>query len=241
MNFKRKGYPGNKNISSLYPNILNEFPPHKVYWELFAGSGQILKKKKPAALQIAIEINNCEISVINNYPSGTVLICDSVFNWLPDIQELGKDHLFYFDPPYLHSTRQGSKNLYLNELSDNEHMSLIEGLKKMKSNVVVSHYPCELYDQLLNFGWRKKEVNVCYHGKVKTEAIYLNFPVPDQLNETTYTGQNKMHRQRIKRKADSWITRFLQLPDQEKQVILTTLATNGFIYQNKLPVPEKDL
>lgn len=49
-------YPGGKNAS--FHKIINLIPPHDAYIELFLGSGAIMRMKRPAALNIGVEINS---------------------------------------------------------------------------------------------------------------------------------------------------------------------------------------
>lgn len=224
MTTKALTYRGNKNLVTLFPNIINEFPPHKVYWELFAGSAQILKRKKPAQLSCIVEINNN----VGPYPSGTVVIYDDAISLLDDLVNLGKDHLIYLDPPYRESECYGGKAIYDYSLTDEQHDQLLKKLLLCRSNVVISHYDSSFYDERL-IGWRKKVVNVSYHGHVKKEAIYMNFAPAEKLHESTFTGKNKTDRQRIKRKAERWVKRFLDLPGTERQLILTMLDQNKML------------
>jgi len=50
-------YPGGKNGAGTYQKIINRIPPHRVYIEAFFGSGAIMRAKRPADLNIGIELN----------------------------------------------------------------------------------------------------------------------------------------------------------------------------------------
>lgn len=58
--------------------------------------------------------------------------------------------LFYLDPPYVHSTRKEPRG-YTYEMKDNDHLELIEAVKKLKGKVVLSGYANPLYESL---GWK---------------------------------------------------------------------------------------
>ncbi len=131
-----KRYRGNKSPSSLYPKIINEFPAHNVYWELFAGSAQILRKKKPAKLNIV-----CEKDLLTGYPSGTVVLHGCAMALLDELQYLGSDHLVYLDPPYIIKERKNKRRLYKYELTDQDHTELIAKLLLCRCYVAISHYP----------------------------------------------------------------------------------------------------
>lgn len=50
-------YPGGKAGAGTYQRIINQIPPHDTYIEPFLGDGAILRHKRPAAQNIAIEID----------------------------------------------------------------------------------------------------------------------------------------------------------------------------------------
>ena len=50
-------YPGSKNGSGVYQAIINRMPPHQVYLEPFLGGGAILRLKRPAALNIGVDLD----------------------------------------------------------------------------------------------------------------------------------------------------------------------------------------
>jgi DNA adenine methylase len=49
-------YPGGKNGAGVYQKIINLMPPHEVYIEPFLGGGAIMRLKRPAALNIGIDL-----------------------------------------------------------------------------------------------------------------------------------------------------------------------------------------
>jgi len=84
----------------------------------------------------------------------------------------GENTLFYVDPPYVHSTRDETK-AYEFEMTDEEHVKLAEKLNKVKGKVVLSGYPCPLYEKLYK-GWDKVEKEVgCERPKKRVEALWF--------------------------------------------------------------------
>jgi len=71
--------------------------------------------------------NKCAFELIDDYDSKTTC--------------------FYLDPPYLPSTRK-TKNIYKHELKEEDHERLIERLRKLKANCLLSGYDSELYNSL---------------------------------------------------------------------------------------------
>lgn len=50
-------YPGGKNGAGVYQNIINRMPPHEVYIEPFLGGGAVMRLKKPALLNIGLDLD----------------------------------------------------------------------------------------------------------------------------------------------------------------------------------------
>jgi DNA adenine methylase len=72
-------------------------------------------------------------------------------------QHDSEDTLFFIDPPYLLDTRQmqrGQHGYYRHEMSNAQHVDLLQALQKVKGMVVLSGYPSALYDQHLD-GWTR--------------------------------------------------------------------------------------
>lgn len=84
--------------------------------------------------------------------------------------------LIYADPPYLLETRGGK--LYSHEMTEQNHLELLEALKQHKGSVIISGYPSEMYDRELK-GWRvihRKSYN--QNADQRTEVLWCNFDVP---------------------------------------------------------------
>jgi len=88
------------------------------------------------------------------------------------------DTLFFVDPPYLLSTRKvGDSACYRHEMSEQDHIALIEQLKMIKGMVVLSGYQSDLYSDLLS-GWTQHEKRTAASAgrgsAVRTEVVWLN-------------------------------------------------------------------
>jgi len=94
-----------------------------------------------------------------------------------------EDVLLYVDPPYLGSSRAGSR--YRHELkTDDEHRELAEALHRAAAAVVLSGYPSHLYDQELYAGWSRVEISSMTGNGVekgRTEVLWANRPISDEL------------------------------------------------------------
>lgn len=86
------------------------------------------------------------------------------------------DALHYVDPPYVHDTRNMKRGnaAYACEMSDNDHRSMSEVLRRLKGMVVLSGYNCELYEEL--FGdWHLIQREAFADGaKKRVECLWLN-------------------------------------------------------------------
>lgn len=81
--------------------------------------------------------------------------------------------LIYLDPPYLHSTR-GREARYKNEFTDSDHERLAEMAHTADSMIVLSHYPCALYDRLYGDWWSTTKDTYADEAMPRTEKLWLN-------------------------------------------------------------------
>jgi site-specific DNA-adenine methylase len=209
------GYFGSKATSGLCQSIIAMMPPHDIYIESHLGGGAIMKRKPPALHNIGIDLDP---QVINDfectYPVELVNGC--ALKFLADYDYHGSE-LIYSDPPYLLHTRTSSRR-YRFEYQEQDHVELLELLKTLPCQVMLSGYPSSLYDGLLK-EWQTIELQVMNQGGVRTEKIWFNFTV-DRLHWASYAGRNFTHRQQIKRKAANWARRYEALPRAERLAVL---------------------
>ena len=89
------------------------------------------------------------------------------------------DTLLYLDPPYLQGLRK--KNIYKCEMSEADHIILLDTIKQSKSMILISGYDNELYNNALN-GWHTAEIETTAQmGKHRTEKLWMNYSPPSQL------------------------------------------------------------
>lgn len=90
----------------------------------------------------------------------------------------GEATLHYVDPPYVHSTRDrdGQRQRdYRHEMKDDDHRRLAAALRGGKGMVVLSGYPCDLYDRELFPDWRRVErPHMADGARPRTEVLWLN-------------------------------------------------------------------
>ena len=211
-------YFGSKATSGLCQPIIALMPPHDTYIETHLGGGAIMKRKPAALHNIGIERNSKVLADFAcDYPVEKVNGCAHRF--LLDYDYRGRE-LIYSDPPYLHYTRS-SERRYRFDYKEPDHIELLELLKSLPCNVILSGYPSALYDDLLS-GWRSLELQVMNQAGVRTEKLWFNF-APDRVYWSSYAGKNFTDRQRIKRKAANWGKRYQALPRGERLAVLASV------------------
>lgn len=86
--------------------------------------------------------------------------------------------LHYVDPPYPHGTRSSMGHhdrMYRHEMTDDEHRTLAAVLRGLDGMVVLSGYPCDLYDRDLFPDWSRVERTAFADGaRERTEVCWLN-------------------------------------------------------------------
>lgn len=90
------------------------------------------------------------------------------------IKTYNRPYVFiYADPPYPIRTR--SKRIYAHEMTDEDHVMLLEVLKEHKGRVMISSYKNDIYDEVLS-GWHVESTqSKTEKGGTATEVIYMNY------------------------------------------------------------------
>jgi site-specific DNA-adenine methylase len=212
------GYFGSKATSGLCQAIIAMMPPHDTYIESHLGGGAIMKRKPPALRNIGIDLDPQAIASFKcSYPVELINGCARGF--LADYDYQGLE-LIYSDPPYLMRSRSSGRR-YRFDYDEQDHVELLELLKRLPCRVIVSGYPSALYDELL-VGWRSVELQVMNQGGVRTEKLWFNFTL-DRVYWASYAGKNFTDRQRVKRKAANWGKRYQALPRAERLAVLAAM------------------
>ena len=229
-------YPGGKSGSGVYQRIINLMPPHRVYIEPFLGGGALLRLKKPAALNIGVEIDSAVIAGFAGHiaasgdsgrprqegrtATSTTIVSGDGITFLESYKFQG-DELVYCDPPYLLATRSSGK-LYRYELTEVDHQRLLRCIRKIKAMVIVSGYWSQMYASTLK-GWNSLHFEAMTRGRLATEWLWFNFPEPNVLHDYRYLGADFRERERIKRKKNRWTARLARMPLLERQALLSAI------------------
>ena len=232
MTVDMQNYLGAKSGSGVFQAIINLIPPHDTYIELFLGTGAVLSKKEKSPREIGIDLNDVCINEFRKYHPDVELYNTNAFDFINNFQfnEAGRT-VVYCDPPYVLDTRTSNKR-YKHEFTDDDHIKLIQALKQLPSTckVLLSGYRSELYSDLIP-DWWSVDFQTMTRGGVRTETVWTNF-CPGQVHYHTFAGKDFTDRQRIKRKAERWASKFLNLPAAEKQAILASLLVAYDINEN---------
>ncbi|SHF56073.1 DNA adenine methylase [Desulforamulus putei DSM 12395] len=85
--------------------------------------------------------------------------------------------LIYADPPYVWGTRtfrQHGRATYKHEMTDADHLELLEALDQHPGPVLLSGYACPLYDERLQH-WAKRTVKAYAEcGRAREEVLWIN-------------------------------------------------------------------
>lgn len=211
-------YFGSKATSGLCQAIIALMPPHDTYIETHLGGGAIMKRKPPALHNIGIDIDPRALA---RFECGYAVeqVNDCAHRFLAAYPFQGRE-LIYSDPPYLTHTRTSARR-YRFDYEQRDHLALLELLKRLPCNVILSGYPSALYDERLG-DWHQLELQVMNQAGVRTEKLWFNF-TPERLFWASYAGKNFTERQRIKRKAERWAKRYQAMPAGERLAVLAAM------------------
>ena len=225
-------WPGGKNGAGVYQRIINHMPPHETYIEPFLGSGAILRNKRPAARNIAIDRSQGAIDLcISRHPQPN----DVTFyteNTLEVLSDLGSyfhqkhfvddpQTLIYLDPPYLPETRKGG-DLYDFEMTAGDHHKLLELVYSRPCMAMISGYRSTMYDEFLAT-WHRIDYRTMTRRGMVDEALWMNFKPPKELHDYTFLGSDYRERERIKRKKQRWQNRISAMDRLERLAIMEVL------------------
>jgi hypothetical protein len=252
-------YPGAKSGTGVYQTIINQMPPHQVYIEPFLGTGAVMRLKRPARLNVGLDLDQVVVERAaaiaaggEVLPSGSELVAagdgrpryyfertDAVpfllaLRWLT-CQLPGC--LVYCDPPYLMETRRTKRRLYRYELDQPGHIALLDELVRLPCMVIVSGYESELYCRRLA-SWRVVRYRAMTRGgQLAEEWLWCNFPEPEELHDYRYLGRDFRERERIHRRRARWVAMLSAMPVLERAAVVSDLqarASEGKTRQDSL-------
>jgi DNA adenine methylase len=219
-------YPGGKGGAGVFQTIINQFPPHRVYIEAFAGGANIFERKAPAASSILVELDPAQAETLRastigradvEVRQGDALELLSSYPWVGD-------ELVYLDPPYLHSTRKDVA-LYRQEMTIAQHERLLAIIANFPAKVALSGYRSAMYDEWAHRHlWRRIDFQAMTRRGPATESLWMNYPAPARLADSSYAGSDFRERERIKRKAARFVAKWDKLPELERGAIVQAMG-----------------
>ena len=215
-------YFGGKSQDGVYQTIINQIPTHDRYIELFLGGGAIMLKKRQASIgSIGVELETkAFMSFPWNCPAKPMIYQQCVFDFLSTKGKklITGSTFIYADPPYPHFTR--GKTRYKYELTNDQHIDLLNRLNSLDCCIAISTYPNEIYSEMLK-NWRLLEYNSTDRsGKVRIENLFMNYDQPEILHDDSYIGKTANQRQDIKRRITRTHKRLLSWKSEERVKLL---------------------
>lgn len=220
----KRGYNGGKNGSGVPQKIISLMPGHRKYIELFTGSGAILRMKKPAQSQIAVELNRDVLNALDcAHVPNLEHVHGDAFTFLHErVSEFTPNTLVYADPPYPRDCRADKvKRLYQFEMFENDsHCELLTLLKALPCMVMISSYENELYREMLA-EWNLFTFYATDRaGRRRLEHVWYNFPTPTRLHDSRFWGKNDRARWALKKNVRSFIGKLKKMPLQKQWAII---------------------
>jgi len=198
--------------------LLGLQPPHDLYVESHLGGGALMRRKAPALRSVGIDLDRRALDGFAcAYPVELIHGCAHAF--LAGFPFRGTE-LVYSDPPYLRATRR-SRRRYRHDYSEADHAALLELLRGLPCQVMVSGHPSALYDGALR-DWRRVAWQVTTQARVRTEVVWFNFE-PGRTHGVGHAGRNATDRQRIRRKAARWAEGYRRMPPAERQAVISAI------------------
>lgn len=181
-------YPGGKSGAGVYQKIINLMPPHDVYIEPFLGGAAIMRLKRPARLNIGLDLDaqamdSARCSLVKHDECRYDFIQADGVRYMQTYPFTGNE-LVYCDPPYMHETRT-RRDLYAFEMSDEQHRALLDTLLSLPCKVMLSGYWTALYAEYLK-GWNHIQFEAMTRGgHTAKEWLWFNFPSPQERYSVT--------------------------------------------------------
>lgn len=206
-------------MNGVYQKLINKIPPHEVYIEPYLGSGAIMRHKRPAKKNIALDLDGSNL--INSFGFPIQFLESDAIQFLEDYSFDGSEFV-YLDPPYLKETRK-SRNKYIYECDEKHHEKLIEVIKKMPCSVMISGYMSDLYRSELGSWATMAYITRDRSGDEVQENVWMNYPDPISLHDYRFVGSDFRERERIKRKHERLKNKIISLPGYEREHLLKEL------------------
>ena len=214
-------YPGGKNGGGLYQQIICQMPPHRVYVEPFAGSAAVLRMKRPAYSNLAIDLDPGAVgNLVGAVPAGTELRVGDGIEFLEEWYA-SQEAVVYCDPPYLATL---TPQRYRFKMGPAEHERLLGALRRLRCAVLISGYRSPLYERLLG-DWRRVEFPAWTRGGPAIEVLWCNFAEPKELHDYRFLGTDHRKRLDIRRQQERWRSRLMRMDRLQRLALMEVLCS----------------
>jgi len=211
-------------------------PEHEVYIESHLGGGAVMRNKRPAKRNIGVEVDPTTLQRWDAIEMpGLELVNQDALDYLKQFPFSGTE-LVYADPPYLPETRRRER-VYRCEYSTDDHVALLEVLRKLPCPVMISGYDSELYNDMLP-GWRQVTFDAKTHIEVRQERVWMNYAEPAVLHDARYLGANFRERQQIQRRQATIRRRVEAMHPAERSELIRWMGeTFGYVGEGLCNAP----
>ena len=247
-------YPGGKNGSGVYQRIINLMPPHRAYIEPFLGGGAIYRMKRPAELNIGLDLDPAVIDAFagaiaesdassSQHRNGRAATAPIVGfdvsgrnrQIQPSNQVIRADAIaFLKNYDFRGDELVYCDPPYLQETCSSRVRYKFKMYDRQHRQLlrVIRKIPCPVivsgyWSELYARelkDWNSTQFEAMTRGGMATEWLWFNYPQPTALHDYRYVGENYRDRQRIKRKKASWTGKLRKMPFMERQALLSVMA-----------------
>lgn len=212
-------YPGGKGGS--FRRLVNLMPRHSVYIETHLGGGAVIRRKRPVARNIGIELDD---RVAARWKALDLpwleLVHGDAHQFLEAFPFAGSE-LVFCDPPYLPETRRADR-VYRYDYSRNDHIRLLDLLRGLPCQVMVCGYKSALYDDALS-RWHVSDIHGASRVGGRVDRVWTNYSLPDIPFDLQFAGHTYRERERIQRKHARLTQKIDGLDELERALLLDWL------------------
>jgi hypothetical protein len=179
--------------------------------------------KRAAVSTIGIDSDPAVIALWQKrpLPPGGRLICGDATQIIRDL-DLEPEDLVYSDPPYPKSSRRGGRP-YRYDMTDEQHVELLDALRSLDCRVMISSYENPLYLRELS-DWHSRSFETQTHNGNAQEFVWMNFRPGSELHDYRYVGHDYRERERFRRRRENLVRRLEKADDLELNAVLADLA-----------------
>lgn len=219
-----ESYKGSKGGEGVYQRIINLVPPHRIWWEIFAGSAIVTKMIRAAEQSFVTEAEPLQAGRLKKELKDRAVVYNCAGSQkIDEICSGGVDTFIFADPPYLKETRTYQRDIYKVEWSRDDHWKWIQWCKSRGERIMITHPICDMYMIELK-GWNR--VTYTYNSRqgLRDNCIWMNYEKPEELHDYRYCGHNKTERQRIQRKIERELSKLSTLKAIERNAIIQAIV-----------------